>query len=73
MSSTVWLHSGRPALFRMDFPRGQKYNRIQSDTDQMEISPRYSISGMIAGQEGDGRELPGMMPKKLLPRVSRAG
>ena len=24
---------------------------------------------IVAGQEGDGRELPGMMPKKLLPRV----
>ena len=62
--------SFRPSsAFPAGFSRGQKYNRIQSDTDQMEISSRYSISGMIAGQEGDGRELPGMMPKKLLPRV----
>ena len=27
----------------------------------------------VAGQEGDGKRLPGMIPKKLLPRAERAG
>ena len=46
-------------------------NIIGSKVTLARWKSRYSISGMIAGQEGDGRELPGMMPKKLLPRVSR--
>ena len=46
-------------------------NIIGSKVTLTRWKSRYSISGMIAGQEGDGRELPGMMPKKLLPRVSR--
>ena len=39
--------------------------RSKSDTDQIEIAPMLDC---VAGQEGDGKRLPGMIPKKLLPR-----
>ena len=42
----------------------------KSDTAQIEIAPMLDC---VAGQEGDGKRLPGMIPKKLLPRAERAG
>ena len=39
--------------------------RSKSDTAQIEIA---AMLDCVAGQEGDGKQLPGMIPKKLLPR-----